>query len=79
MFSFFVEFYAALAGCKGYSSPGLDSISYVMLRKLPLDAKSPLLRLYNIFFERSSYSDGWKNFKIIFIQRLALRDIDQLL
>ena len=49
------EFDAAMAACKARSVPGLDGVSYEILRRLYGESRAFLLRLFNGMFQSSSY------------------------
>lgn len=51
------------------SAPGLDGISYAVIRKLPQITSDLLLELFNRFFLGSEFPTDWRNTNVIFIPK----------
>lgn len=63
------EFYNAINNIKKDTSPGLDSITYLILKKLTPTAKKFLLTLFNIFFTKSIFPDSWRDTRVVFLPK----------
>ena len=65
----FYEFNTALDGKKTKSSPGLDGIDYLILKKLPIEYHLILLDIFNEIHESKNYPDCWRQFFLHFIPK----------
>ena len=63
----FQEVLLAIKSSKSLSAPGLDGISYSLLKKLPNSALSWLTSFYNYILSSGDYPCSWKFFKVCFI------------
>ena len=63
------EFDAAMAACRAKSAPGLDGVSYEILRRFSRETRAFLLRLFNGMFQTSSYPASWRDTYVIFIPK----------
>lgn len=50
---------------KKLSAPGLDDVTYLMIKKLPVHARQTLLNIYNYCLETGSIPKEWKQYNII--------------
>lgn len=51
------------------SCPGLDIINFVLIKQLPVSAKSFLLKIFNYFLETENIPDSWYDCKVITIHK----------
>lgn len=63
------EFEAALLASNVRSSPGLDTISYEILRKLPTPLLDLILENYNDMFIQGNFPESWKNTFLRFLPK----------
>uniref|UniRef100_A0A0A9Z1X7 RNA-directed DNA polymerase from mobile element jockey n=1 Tax=Lygus hesperus TaxID=30085 RepID=A0A0A9Z1X7_LYGHE len=54
--------------------PGEDKISYSMLKRMPLMAKSLLLKMYNFCYQSNSMPSQWLKIKIIYVKKHTAPD-----
>ena len=60
------ELRAAIQKCKRKSSPGLDSISYEIIKEIPKTGVKTLLDIFNIIWSNGVLSKSWKHAEINF-------------
>uniref|UniRef100_A0ABD2WZD3 Reverse transcriptase domain-containing protein n=1 Tax=Trichogramma kaykai TaxID=54128 RepID=A0ABD2WZD3_9HYME len=65
----FLEFNIALEQKNDRSAPGLDGISFEILKKLPINYKLLLLDLFNQMFSQSTFPDAWREAYVHFIRK----------
>ncbi|XP_011313084.1 uncharacterized protein [Fopius arisanus] len=65
----YTEFNIALKSRKTKSSPGVDGIDYVILKKIPIKYQLILLDLYNEMFSLGAYPKAWNNQFVLFIPK----------
>ncbi|XP_050338794.1 uncharacterized protein LOC126765213 isoform X2 [Bactrocera neohumeralis] len=58
------EFEYALSGVSG-KTPGLDKISYPMIKNLPIELKQRIVKLYNKILDTGIYPQFWKTSGVI--------------
>lgn len=63
------EFFSALSEYKKDSAPGLDKISYTVIKKLPLPCLESIFQFYNKCFIESSFPDTWRSTLVRFIPK----------
>lgn len=63
------EFFQALNYGRPDSSPGIDSITNLIIRKLPNKAKKLLLMLFNEFYLESIFPEEWRNIRVVFVPK----------
>ena len=63
------EVFQAIKGSKQNLAPGIDGISYKILKNLPVCCIHWLTSFYNHMFKSGSYPSQWKEFKICFISK----------
>lgn len=63
------EYYNALNSIKKNTLPGLDSITYHILKKLPAKSKQFLLILFNTFFVESTFPETWRDTRVVFLPK----------
>ena len=63
------EFDSALGACRARSAPGLDGMSYEILRKFSDGMYSFMLCLFNCMFRDSSFSSSWRDTYVIFLPK----------
>ena len=63
------EFDSAMGACRGRSAPGLDGISYEILRKFSVGMYSFMLCLFNCMFRDSSFPSSWRDTYVIFLPK----------
>ena len=63
------EFDSALGACRVKSSPGLDGISYEILKKFSEEMYSFMLCLFNRMFRDSSFPSYWRDTYVIFLPK----------
>ena len=63
------EFNLALNSKKSNSSPGMDSIDYIILQELPIKYKLILLDIMNEMYSTSDYPENWKTSHVHFIEK----------
>ena len=51
------------------SAPGLDVISYSMIKNLPKTLKLKLLDFFNYFFENNTYPSSWSTHRVVMIPK----------
>ena len=69
----FEELSSALEKTKSRSSPGLDKISFLVLKNIPESSLNLLLHIYNSIFDRRLFPDPWRDFLIFLLLKTALR------
>lgn len=63
------EFHLALSSCRRDSAPGRDSITYPILKKLPISGRKLLLDIFNYFFKLSIFPESWRDNLLLFIPK----------
>ena len=63
------EFLKALSNCSSGSAPGLDNISYLMIKNMSAQAKGFILKLYNNCIKVGYFPTLWKQAKVIMIPK----------
>ncbi|XP_071572848.1 uncharacterized protein [Temnothorax nylanderi] len=63
------EFKSALASVKVTSSPGLDQMSYAIIKALPEKYKDQLLDLYNKFMVNGTFPNSWRESLVVLIPK----------
>ena len=56
-----------MAACRARSAPGLDGVSYKILRKFSDGARAFILSLFNCMLRASSFPSSWRDTYVIFI------------
>lgn len=59
----------AIEKAKEKSAPGLDHISYAILKQLPESALRVLLNIFNEILTQGKVPDAWKSYKVCFIPK----------
>lgn len=65
----FVEFNIALSARNCRSAPGMDGISYRIIKKLPIKYKLILLDIYNAIYTHNKFPTNWKKSYLHFIDK----------
>lgn len=63
------ELQTALKLRNSKSSPGVDGINYMVLKKLPSNLKLTLLNIYNELYQTGEFPEEWKQHHIHFIKK----------
>lgn len=63
------EFKVALDSCNLKSSPGLDGISYKMIKNFPNVIQEEFLDIFNEMFEAGTYPESWRDTLVKFIPK----------
>lgn len=63
------EFYTALNRCKSKSAPGMDQISYDIIKKLPRKQLENIRRSFNCCFLQSQFPEDWRTALVKFIPK----------
>ena len=65
----FPEISNTINSSKSNSAPGIDAISYSLLKKLPKSIILWLIDFYNRIISTGNYPSSWKKFKVCFIPK----------